>query len=196
MAATTLWTLDELSEAVAQALAVGYDGQASKRVREVPDRRTIRYYTTLGLIDRPAEMRGRTALYGRRHLLQLVSIKRLQADGLSLAEVQARLLGRPDAELAEVARLPAESDPAPSVPTPQGRRAENFWSRPPAPVAPALLGVPLDDGVTLLLSAARTPNEDDLSALRQAAQPLLRLLLARGLLAEESKSSYHREDAT
>src|ERR1700730_10562045 len=104
---TSLWTLDELGARVALALAVGYDGQASKRVRDVPDRRTIRYYTTLGLIDRPAEMRGRTALYGRLHLLHLVSIKRLQAAGLSLAEVQARLLGRTDAELAEVARLSA-----------------------------------------------------------------------------------------
>ena len=73
-----LWTIDELGSRVALALSVDYDGQASGRVRDVPDRRTIRYYTTLGLIDRPA-LRGRTALYGRRHLLQLVAIKRLQA---------------------------------------------------------------------------------------------------------------------
>jgi hypothetical protein len=82
---TALWTLDELGARVALALAVGYDGQANGRVREVPDGRTIRYYTTLGLIDRPAAMRGRTALYGVRHLLQLTAIKRLQARGLSLA---------------------------------------------------------------------------------------------------------------
>src|SRR3954452_21484675 len=94
-----LWTLDELGAEVALALAVDYDGQASGRVRDVPDRRTIRYYTTLGLIDRPAEMRGRTALYHRRHLLQLVSIKRLQAQGLTLAELQERLLGQSDAAL-------------------------------------------------------------------------------------------------
>ena len=74
-----LWTIDELGAVVALALSVDYAGQANGRVREVPDRRTIRYYTTLGLIDRPARMRGRTALYGRRHLLQLVAIKRLQA---------------------------------------------------------------------------------------------------------------------
>ena len=78
---------------MALALAVDYAGQASGRVRDVPDRRTIRYYTTLGLIDRPAAMRGRTALYGLRHLLQLAAIKRLQAHGLSLAEVQQRLVG-------------------------------------------------------------------------------------------------------
>src|SRR5580692_8316626 len=90
---TTLWTLDELGARVALALAVDYDGQANGRVRDVTDRRTIRYYTTLGLIDRPAEMRGRTALYGRRHLMQLVAIKRLQSSGRSLTEIQKRLLG-------------------------------------------------------------------------------------------------------
>src|SRR4051812_21950447 len=94
-----LWTLDELCGQVARALAGDYAGQASGRVRDVPDRRTIRYYTTLGLIDRPATMRGRTALYGVRHVLQLAAVKRLQAEGLSLAEVQARLVGRTDAAL-------------------------------------------------------------------------------------------------
>src|SRR3954469_13016830 len=100
-----LWTIDELGSRVALALSVDYDGQASGRVRDVPDRRTIRYYTTLGLIDRPAEMRGRTAFYGRRHLLQLVAIKKLQMRGRSLAEVQRTLAGQTDKALAEVAGL-------------------------------------------------------------------------------------------
>src|SRR5437763_13371750 len=103
-----LWTIDELGSRVALALSVDYDGQASGRVRTVPDRRTIRYYTTLGLIDRPAEWRGRTALYGRRHLLQLVSIKRLQAQGLSLAQLQEALLGLTDAALEKLARVSVE----------------------------------------------------------------------------------------
>src|SRR5437763_16140887 len=102
-----LWTLDELTAQSALALAADYPGQASGRVREVPDARTVRYYTTLGLLDRPAAMRGRTALYGRRHLLQLVAIKRLQARGLSLAEVQARLVGRTDRALEDLAQVPA-----------------------------------------------------------------------------------------
>src|SRR3954452_21706457 len=106
-ASEPLWTIDELGAMVALALSVDYAGQANGRVRDVPDRRTIRYYTTLGLIDRPAQMRGRTALYGRRHLLQLVAIKRLQARGATLAQVQRRLLGLPDAALADLARLPA-----------------------------------------------------------------------------------------
>jgi DNA-binding transcriptional MerR regulator len=101
------WTLDELAERVEAALAVDYQGQASGRVRAVPDRRAIRWYTTIGLVDRPAAHRGRTALYGPRHLLQLVAVKRLQARGLPLVSIQQELAGATDTQLARVARLPA-----------------------------------------------------------------------------------------
>jgi DNA-binding transcriptional MerR regulator len=101
------WTLDELAERVGTALAVDYHGQASGRVRPVPDRRAIRWYTTIGLIDRPVAHRGRTALYGPRHLLQLVAVKRLQARGLPLVSIQQELAGATDSQLARVARLPA-----------------------------------------------------------------------------------------
>jgi DNA-binding transcriptional MerR regulator len=117
---TELWTLSELADLVADALSAGYDGQQSRRVREVPDVRAIRYYTTLGLLDRPAAMRGRTALYGRRHLWQLVAIKRLQADGRTLAEIQQQLTGVPDATLRALAAMPPDS----------------FWRRRPAPPDP------------------------------------------------------------
>src|SRR5437016_3799410 len=99
------WTIDELGMQAALALSVDYAGAPNGRVRDVPDRRTIRYYTTLGLLDRPLEMCGRTALYGRRHLWQLTAIKRLQAKGLSLAEIQQRLLGLPDAALRKLAQV-------------------------------------------------------------------------------------------
>ena len=109
----TLWTIDELGERVAEALrGPGYDGVPSGRVRDVPDLRTIRYYTTLGLLDRPAAMRGRTALYGPRHLLQLVAIKRLQARGLSLAAVQERVVGLSDAALRRLAAAEAAAPKA------------------------------------------------------------------------------------
>ena len=88
------WTLDELVARVSDALgAADYPGAPNGRVREVPDRRAIRWYTTIGLLDRPAGMRGRTALYGPRHLAQLVAIKHRQAQGRSLAEIQAELVG-------------------------------------------------------------------------------------------------------
>lgn len=101
--------IDGLVKLVRRALeTAGYDGQRSGRVREVPDLRTIRYYTTLGMLDRPVEMRGRKAFYGRRHVLQLVAIKRLQAQRLSLVEVQRSLTGASDRTLSALAGLPED----------------------------------------------------------------------------------------
>jgi DNA-binding transcriptional MerR regulator len=72
---------------------LGLVDSSNQRVQWVLQPRLIRYYTTLGLLDRPAEMRGRTAFYSRRHLLQVLTIKRLQQIGKSLDEVQQQLLG-------------------------------------------------------------------------------------------------------
>jgi DNA-binding transcriptional MerR regulator len=105
------WSLDELAERVEAALAVDYRGQPSGRVRAVPDRRAIRWYTTIGLIDRPVAYRGRSALYGPRHLLQLVAVKRLQARGLPLVAIQQQLAGATDTQLARVARIPVDTGP-------------------------------------------------------------------------------------
>src|SRR3954467_12760954 len=93
-------TLDELSERVAAELAGrGMLGAApDARVSAAPDARTVRYYATLGLLDRP-RIEGRQARDGERHLLQLLAIKALQAVELPLAEIQQRLYARSDAEL-------------------------------------------------------------------------------------------------
>jgi len=53
-----LWTLEQLSDRVADLLADGYQGQQNGRVRELPNGRTIRWYTTIGLVDRPLATRG------------------------------------------------------------------------------------------------------------------------------------------
>jgi hypothetical protein len=139
-----LWTIDELGAQVALALAEGYAGQANGQVRDVPDRRSIRYYTTLGLIDRPAVMRGRTALYGQKHLLQLVAIKRLQTRGLTLAEIQRELVGLPISALRKLAKVAASSVKAsPETPAAEDSSAEerrprgNFWTEMPAATAPS-----------------------------------------------------------
>jgi DNA-binding transcriptional MerR regulator len=95
-----LLSLDELSASVARELETrGLAGpSADGRVSAVPDARTIRYYTTLGLLDRPG-IENRQARYGRRHVLQLLAIKALQSAAIPLAEIQARLYGRSEAEL-------------------------------------------------------------------------------------------------
>jgi len=93
-------TLDELSLEVSRLLEEKalLEAQGDGRVAAAPDARTVRYYGTLGLVDRPSIVE-REARYGRRHVLQLVAVKALQARGLPLAEIQARLYGRSNSEL-------------------------------------------------------------------------------------------------
>jgi|GEM_PF-773094 len=93
-------TLPEIVAAVPALLARGYEGVRNGRVRDLPDIRTIRWYQSLGILDRPTEFRGRAALYRRRHILQIATIKKLQASGLSLDKIQGSLAGRTDAEFA------------------------------------------------------------------------------------------------
>jgi DNA-binding transcriptional MerR regulator len=100
-----LWTIEQLPDRVAELLSNNYDGQSNGRVRELPNRRTIRWYTTIGLVDRPVASRGRNALYGPRHLLQLAAVKRLQAAGRTLAEIQEQLVGASNQQLVEIAQV-------------------------------------------------------------------------------------------
>jgi hypothetical protein len=158
-------------------------------------------------------MRGRTALYGPRHLLQLVAVKRLQASGRRIADIQAELAGAPDDVLTAIADLPGVEldEPVPFEPA-----RPRFWAeRPAAPAEkkpefthedlaaelvrataahrPAvrgfgtltgvhLNGMHLGGGAVLLLPT--TPEPEDVDAIMAAAQPLLDVLAARGLLAE------------
>lgn len=128
------WTISELGAEVSGALErAGYEPPTNGQVRAMPDLRTIRYYTTLGLLDRPAEMRGRTALYGRRHLLQLVAVKRLQAAGATLGEVQEQLAGLDDRALARIAQLPDQAPVGqPATAAAEQRRAQPFWASTPS----------------------------------------------------------------
>jgi DNA-binding transcriptional MerR regulator len=137
-----VWTLDELVARVGAALETEYPGAPNGRVRDVPDRRAIRWYATRGLVDRPSAMRGRVALYGPRHLLQLVALKRRQAEGRTLAEIQAELAGAPDETLASIAAVPADlmtADSADGVDDPVPARPR-FWA---APVAAAAVPAPV-----------------------------------------------------
>lgn len=196
-----LWTIEELSQQVVKALAVDYAGQLNGQVTDVPNLRTIRYYTTLGLLDRPAAMKGRTALYGKRHLMQLVAIKRLQSRGLALHQVQEQLAGITPARLSSLANLPAcvlepstsQTHQDPVAADGPSRRDPAFWSMAPAPVVDAPAGdalppsstalvqaVPVSSELTLLITVHSPLQPHEVHALRQAASPLLQTL--RGLV--------------
>jgi hypothetical protein len=183
------WTLTELAALAARALVDADVQVTSGRVTGVPDGRLIRWYTTIGLLDRPAIGSDRHARYGTRHLLQLVAVKRLQAQGLPIAQIQAMLAGATDAQLRRVADLPQELTEAGAVAAPaDGGR---FWARRPA-AANAVTGAHAANedvtrlyglnvgGLHLLLPAE--PATDDLDAIAAAARPLLHLLADRGLI--------------
>ncbi|MCO8271303.1 MerR family transcriptional regulator [Actinoplanes sp. TRM 88003] len=189
-----MWTLDELVERVREALEAEYPGAPNGRVRDLPDRRAIRWYSTIGLVDRPLGMRGRSALYGPRHLEQLVAIKRRQAEGLTLAQIQAELTGLSPSALTDIAHVPPglmvmadDEAPAPHAPRPR------FWTSPPAPAPAAppppppaaqpFTGLSLGGGALLLVPHALT--ESDRDAVAEAAAPLIALLAARGLTVAE-----------
>jgi DNA-binding transcriptional MerR regulator len=193
------WTLDELVRRVAVGLAdPAYPGAPNGRVRELPDRRAVRWYTTTGLVDRPA-MQGRTALYGPRQLLQVIAVKRRQAEGRSLADIQDELAGATDETLRKVAAVPDEllaaQAPADEAAPPPDRR-RRFWADPPAAAeppasggdggGPTLAAVSLPGGALLVLPGG--PGEDDIQAIRAAARPLLELLAERGLLSLDDRS--------
>jgi DNA-binding transcriptional MerR regulator len=175
------WTIGELAATAAAAVAAADVRGANRRVTDLPDERTIRWYATIGLLDRPTGSRGRTALYGERHLLQLVAIKRRQAEGHPLAEIQAELVGATDRTLRRIADVPQPPEvrarPEPS--TPSGGR--QFWrDRPALAQHPhVLVGVDLGDGVVLMLPAQ--PKQSEVESIRAAAQPLLDLLAQRRL---------------
>jgi hypothetical protein len=200
--------------------------RANGRVRDVPNERLIRWYGTVGLVDPPLSRRGRVARYGRRHLLQLVAVKRRQAEGKSLAEIQEELAGAADEALAAVARIPALL-PAPAraggsgaaaaavapaetvapartraaaeTAAPVGAGPGRFWGRQPrpavaegpaagpdtggdVPMARLVTGIRLAPGVMLLLDGAdATLGLADMTAIVDAARPLLRELARRGL---------------
>jgi DNA-binding transcriptional MerR regulator len=141
----TLWTLSELVSEVATRIAA-LPSPRNGQVRAIPDERTVRYYVTLGLLDRPSAMRGRTALYGRRHVAQVVAIKRLQTMGRSLSEIQGLWPTLDDRTLSRMSgvELPAAPRPAPRA---------GFWKREPQPVAASAVNEP--DGDAALVTGLR-----------------------------------------
>jgi len=92
-------TLDGLAEAAAQWLRRLGLRPDDGRVAEGIDARGIRYYQTVGVIDRPVRYDGRRAVYGYRHLLQLLCVRKLQQEGHPLQLIQQALAGRPTDKL-------------------------------------------------------------------------------------------------
>ena len=200
------WTLDELTTRVVEATHRLGLLQSNGQVADAPNARAIRWYQSTGLVSRP-QQRGRVAFYGPQHLFQLVAIKRLQAQGMALDEIQQALLGKDDDAIRGLAALPRDLEevvfavvdaPAPAPPS------RSFWAAdvvdadvaPAAivgPAAPGRLAFDHPCGVTLVLPSGdngRTPTAEDAQAILSV---VVEQLTARGLLAVSPTSPHEKE---
>src|SRR5215212_459588 len=90
----------ELAEAAARILAEsGAARQGRGTVTELPDERTVRYYLAEGLIPTADEKQGTASVFGFRHLLQLLVVKKLQAEGLPIRAIRELVTGKTERQL-------------------------------------------------------------------------------------------------
>lgn len=159
------WTLDELLARIEGEHRRRGLPTPGGRAAEGASVRTVRYYTTLGLLDRPVGYQGGSARYGPRHLLQFLAIKVLQASFLPLPEIQKRLFGRTDEELT------ALLDGASNVAAPAAAQPEPPTAWLTSRVAPGLVLL-TDDRDALHDWLARTPPDEVAAALRASLDRL------------------------
>jgi DNA-binding transcriptional MerR regulator len=91
-----------VAELAAEATAVlGQIGPSQERgtVTEFPDERTIRYYLSEGLLSPSQEKQGTASVFGYQHLLQLLVVKRLQAEHLPIRKIRELVAGRTERQL-------------------------------------------------------------------------------------------------
>ncbi len=168
------FTVEELGELSERMLTGGEPGWR-------PTPRKIRYYTTLGLIDRPSGPRGKKKSYIPRHLLQLLSIKMLKSEGRSLEEIAEKIDGLCEEELRHLIQLPTDwLERVLPLEGPSERRARRrqFWDQIPTRSSPSefdLVGITLVDGLTLLVERRLHPQLSK-DSLKDRLPQLLRLL--------------------
>lgn len=130
---------------------------ADARTSTTLDARTVRYYQTVGVLPKPLRYDGRRALYGRDHLVRLVCVRALQAQGHSLAQVQRALsVSTEEMRLAAAAEALSMAPPEPGAPSLDS-------------VPRALLAYELAPGVQLLIDPRQVDRPDAMVALLAAA---------------------------
>ncbi len=89
----------EFARAGEQILAEMGLEQARGTVTSVPDERTIRYYMAEGLIQTAGEKQGTASLFFYLNLLQLLTVKKLQAEHLPIRKIRELVAGKSEQEL-------------------------------------------------------------------------------------------------
>jgi len=91
--------LPEFARVSEQILAEMGLEQERGTVTSVPDERTIRYYMAEGLIQTPEEKQGTASVFGYVNLLQLLTVKKLQAEHLPIRKIRELVAGKSEQEL-------------------------------------------------------------------------------------------------
>lgn len=91
--------LPEFARVGEQVLAEMGLEQARGTVTSVPDERTIRYYMAEGLVQTPEEKQGTASVFGYVNLLQLLTVKKLQAEHLPIRKIRELVAGKSEQEL-------------------------------------------------------------------------------------------------
>lgn len=94
--------LDELVDIANGFVELVAPEQPSDRVAERLNERTLRYYITKGLVDRPVGREGTAALYSYRHLVQILALKRLQAAYFPIKRIKEVLRGKSNDDLERI----------------------------------------------------------------------------------------------
>jgi DNA-binding transcriptional MerR regulator len=95
----------ELADEAARLLDQFVPRQDRGSVSEVPDERMVRYYSSEGLIASPEGKQGSAAVYGYAHLLQLLAVKKLQADHLSIKNIRELVEGKAERDLEQILNI-------------------------------------------------------------------------------------------
>lgn len=82
------WGLRDLTSLAGAILESSGIEPRNLAARARPTERTLRFYVARGLVN-PPEGRGTAAVYGYRHLLQVLGIKLRQMDGATLEAIEA-----------------------------------------------------------------------------------------------------------
>jgi DNA-binding transcriptional MerR regulator len=90
-----VWTLDELVETANRLLPDVLPKDAAERSKDEVNPRLVRYYATLGLLPE-ARKDGREVRYLFDHLLHLLAVRRLLAEGFSTAAIKRAFEGLGD----------------------------------------------------------------------------------------------------
>lgn len=91
--------LPEFARVGGQIVAELQLDQQRGTVTSVPDERTIRYYLAEGLIQTPEERRGTASVFSYLNLLQLLTVKKLQAEHLPIRKIRELVAGKSEPEL-------------------------------------------------------------------------------------------------